>query len=187
MEANSKRPQAPRCSATNRAGQRCGSVAGPDGLCSIHGGRTDPVELGRRGGLASVRSRLGLGPDVADDDLREKARARLNSMLDSDDEKTQLSAAKSLFSYGATPPSDGRPTGAPAASIAHDHKAIRDNLERYGVIAYRPGSEAASERFVELRAEVEALRERNKELEAELARRNDRAAADPARGHPGGG
>jgi hypothetical protein len=157
MASDKKRLSAAKCTALNRRGERCGAIAGSDGLCEIHAGRADPAELGRRGGLASVRSRFGLD-GIADDDLREKARQRLNAMLDSSDEKTRLAAARALFSYGATPPNDGRPAGCPAASVAHDHRAIRDNLERFGVIAYREASEAEKERLGELRAEVEALR-----------------------------
>jgi hypothetical protein len=160
-----------RCSATNKRGEACGARAiTPDGRCAIHGGVVDPSELGRKGGRASVRSRLGLGPEVADDDLREKARARLNSMLDSDDEKTQLSSAKSLYSYGATPaPSDRRPTGGTPASIEHDYAAIREKLEECGVLAYRPGSPAESERIVELRAQVKTLRDENATLREMVA------------------
>lgn len=41
---------------------------------------------GRKGGKASVRSRLDLDRDVADDRLRAKAKARLEALLDSEDE-----------------------------------------------------------------------------------------------------
>ena len=165
-----------KCSAVTRAGLPCRAVAGPDGLCSAHSGALNMRELGRRGGLASVRSRLGLGPDVADDDLREKARARLNSMLDSSDERTQLSAAKSLYSYGATPaPSDGKPAGGTPASIRHDYAAIRRELERNGLIAYVPGSPAESERLVELRAQVDALHDENAKLRERVAELEERS------------
>jgi hypothetical protein len=70
-----------------------------------------------------------------------------------------------LFSYGATPPVDGRPTSGTPASIEHDYQAIRGHLEEYGVIAYRPGSEAEMARLAELRAENNALRTRVAELE----------------------
>jgi hypothetical protein len=58
-------------------------------------------ELGRAGGKASVRSRLGLDVD-ADDNLRAKARTRLDAMLDSDNPQHVLAAAKSLFSYASS-------------------------------------------------------------------------------------
>jgi hypothetical protein len=63
-------------------------------------------ELGRKGGKASVRSRLGLDVD-ADVTLQEKARRRLEAQLDSDDERLAQAAARALYSYGpAKPPAD---------------------------------------------------------------------------------
>lgn len=64
------------------------------------------AELGRKGGKASVRSRLGLDVD-ADVTLREKARKRLERQLDSPDERLAQAAARALYSYGpAKPPAD---------------------------------------------------------------------------------
>jgi hypothetical protein len=60
-------------------------------------------ELGRKGGKASVKSRLGLDVD-ADESLRAKARQRLHSMLDSDNPQLALRAAQSLFSYSSAKP-----------------------------------------------------------------------------------
>jgi hypothetical protein len=62
---------------------------------------TDPRELGRKGGLVSGRSRSGLD-ELADDSLREKARQRLNAMLESPGERVRLSAARSLFTCAPT-------------------------------------------------------------------------------------
>ena len=63
-------------------------------------------ELGRAGGKASVRRRLGLDLG-ADESLRAKARRRLEAQLDSDDERLAQAAARALYSYGpAKPPAD---------------------------------------------------------------------------------
>jgi regulator of replication initiation timing len=54
--------------------------------------------------------------------------------------------------------------------VAADHwRAVRDKLEEHGVIGYRPGSEAESERLVELIAENEALRVENAKLRERVA------------------
>jgi hypothetical protein len=118
-----------KCSGTNKRGEPCGLWAMTEaGFCAVHGGLVDPSELGRKGGRASGRVRSGLGPEVLDDDLRERARSRLRDMLDSPDEKTRLAAARGLFSYGATPPSEGRtPSGGVPASV----KAERDMWEQH--------------------------------------------------------
>jgi hypothetical protein len=69
-------------------------------------GVVDMKAIGRQGGKASVRSRLGLDVD-ADDNLRAKARRRLDAMLDDKDPRVALRAAQSLFSYSsAKPPAD---------------------------------------------------------------------------------
>jgi hypothetical protein len=78
-----------------------------DGLCAAHGGLTDMRAIGAAGGRGSVRSRLGPSDDVADEGLREKARRRLEKVLDGDDEAAALRAAQSLYSYRAAEP---RPT-----------------------------------------------------------------------------
>jgi hypothetical protein len=65
--------------------------------------------IGAAGGRGSVRSRLGLSDEVADEGLREKARRRLEKVLDGDDEAAALRAAQSLYSYrAAQPPADHR-------------------------------------------------------------------------------
>jgi hypothetical protein len=134
----------------------------------MHGGRVDPSAMGRAGGRASVRMRHGLGPEVADDDLRERARSRLRDMLDSDDEKTRLAAARSLFSYGTTTPpgDDAARVPYPAPSIEYDYTKILDVLEEAGVLhrGRRPAD-------VDL-PEITRLRQRVAELEAQLGKRS---------------
>jgi hypothetical protein len=50
---------------------------------------------------------LGISDEVADDQLRAKAKARLEALLDSDDEGKRLAAARALYSYGpAKPPGE---------------------------------------------------------------------------------
>lgn len=96
VEPSSKR----RCRALNRAGEPCGRRASDDGYCTAHGPNAQDLrELGKRGGVASVRSRLGIDPEVADGRLRMKAKARLEALLDSGDEAKALAAARSLYSY----------------------------------------------------------------------------------------
>jgi hypothetical protein len=85
-------------------------------------------ELGRKGGKASVRSRLGLDVD-ADVTLREKARKRLEAQLDSDNERSAQAAARALYSYGpAKPPADAEPETWPQ-SIEHRGVTIARILE----------------------------------------------------------
>jgi hypothetical protein len=77
-------------------------------------------ELGRKGGKASVRSRLGLNVD-ADTSLREKARKRLEAQLDSPDERLAQAAARALYSYGpAKPPADAEQE----AWQRHEHRGV---------------------------------------------------------------
>jgi hypothetical protein len=70
-----------------------------DGLCAAHGGIVDMTAIGKAGGLQSVRSRLGLDPELADGRIRRKAKARLEALLASEDEAKALTAARSLYSY----------------------------------------------------------------------------------------
>jgi hypothetical protein len=167
MASDKKQLSAAKCTALNRRGERCGAIAGPDGLCSIHSGRTDPAHLGRLGGTASVRSRFGLD-GIADDDLREKARQRLNAMLDSDSEQVRLAASKALFSYSTTPAPGGAGSGIPyvARSIEYDYTKILDVLEEAGVLhrGQRPADVDVPE--------ITRLRQRVAELEAELGKRS---------------
>jgi hypothetical protein len=95
------------CRAIKANGERCRTYAGKDGFCDIHAGRQDPRELGGKGGRGRTRSMLGITDEVADDVLRLKGKARLEALLDSKDERTALSAARALYSYGpARPPTD---------------------------------------------------------------------------------
>jgi hypothetical protein len=55
-------------------------------------------ELGRRGGRRSPIEKLRV---AADDSLREKARKRLEQVLEGDDEAAALRAATALYSYRA--------------------------------------------------------------------------------------
>jgi hypothetical protein len=96
-----------QCEGTNTRGERCGKRAVRGRFCLVHAGAQDMAALGHAGGKASVRSRLGLDPELANGRLRKKAKARLEAMLDSDDERTVLTAARSLYSYSPTrAPSD---------------------------------------------------------------------------------
>ncbi len=97
-KAASKRPTAARCSAIKRNGGPCQAIAGSDGLCSIHGGRQDPRELGQKGGRGRTRNQDGA---VA---ASEKGRAKLLELIQSDDPKVAISAARALFSYGPQKP-----------------------------------------------------------------------------------
>jgi hypothetical protein len=51
------------------------------------------AELGRKGGCGRTRSVLGIREQVADESLREKARKRLERVLEGDDEAAALRAA----------------------------------------------------------------------------------------------
>jgi len=61
--------------------------------------------LGSRGGKARTRAVLGIDDSIAED-LRPKAKAVLEQMLDSSDEGKRLAAARSLYSYQAVRPVD---------------------------------------------------------------------------------
>jgi hypothetical protein len=100
-----RRPES-LCRATKADGTRCQVYAGSDGFCDIHGGRQDPRELGRKGGQARTRSVLAIDPAVADEDLRAQARRRLELLVNSEDERTALAAARALYSYGPQRPPD---------------------------------------------------------------------------------
>jgi hypothetical protein len=68
----------------------------------MHGGLTDPRELGRKGGRGRTRSVLGISDQVADDALRTKARKRLEKQLDDPNPQIAGQAARALYSYRAT-------------------------------------------------------------------------------------
>lgn len=68
------------CSALNRKGERCRAVAGNDGLCSVHSGRTDPGKLGRLSGKARRRQAEPAEPVTevpAPEEMRAWTTARL--------------------------------------------------------------------------------------------------------------
>jgi hypothetical protein len=91
----------------NQRGEPCGSRAiTKDGKCAAHSGIVDMRAIGMAGGRASVRSRLGLDPELADGRLRKKAKAALEALLDSEDEGRRLSAARALYSYAPAKPVD---------------------------------------------------------------------------------
>src|SRR5436190_23318285 len=74
----------------------CG-LGDSSGYCAAHrAGSATMREPGRKGGQARTRSVLGLDPSVADDNLRAKARRKLDAMLDSDNPQHVLRAAQSL-------------------------------------------------------------------------------------------
>jgi hypothetical protein len=97
METTVKRT----CTALTKRGQPCQATAVERGLCAAHAGLVDMKAIGSKGGKQSVRSRLGIDDAVATDELRRKARRRLEEMLDSPDEGKRLRAATALFSYSA--------------------------------------------------------------------------------------
>jgi hypothetical protein len=74
----------------------------------MHGGLTDPRELGRLGGRGRTRKMLGLSDHIADESLREKARRRLEQILEGDDEAAALRAATALYSDRAAPAPEGQ-------------------------------------------------------------------------------
>jgi hypothetical protein len=68
--------------------------------------------------------------------LRERARSKLHELLDSKNEATRLSAAKSLFSYATTPaPNAYAPTTTPPSIQREIHFAeIRKHLIEAGAL-----------------------------------------------------
>jgi hypothetical protein len=106
--------------------------------------------MGRAGGKASVRSRLGLDVD-ADDSLREKARQRLHSMLDCENPQLALRAAQSLFSYSsAKPPAEVQQDWQPLGGKPFSAKAVLKILQDAGAF---DGYEAPG--FAELETALE--------------------------------
>jgi hypothetical protein len=89
-----------RCRGRNRAGLPCARRASRNDYCTVHDPERprDMRELGRRGGRRSPIEKLRV---AADDSLREKARKRLEQVLEGDDEAAALRAATALYSYRA--------------------------------------------------------------------------------------
>ena len=132
-----------------------------------------PRALGKAGGVASVRSRLGIDPEIADGRLRRKAKARLEALLDSGDEAKALAAARSLYSYSPSraPADEDEPAAAYTVSalkvilrkldpLSTDQARTlldQDCFNRLNRIGRRDGElERAFERFTAQRAEVAA-------------------------------
>ena len=91
--------------------------------------------MGQKGGQARTRSVLGISDDVADPDLRAMARKRLEQLVNSDDERAALAAARALYSYGPQRPPAGE-TPAEHQPIVHqyDEFAIVAMLEQVGLV-----------------------------------------------------
>jgi hypothetical protein len=105
---------AQRCRGQNKRGERCGARAIERGLCSIHSGRVDAQEIGRRGGLRRPETELRQAVKQ-DDELREGARDLLRRALSGEDvPRSGLEAAKSLFSFRAAQP--------PSAHEGHEQR-----------------------------------------------------------------
>jgi hypothetical protein len=73
-----KRLKGPRCSGTTKAGKRCRALAGADGLCTAHSGRTDMRALGSRGG----RSRRNTLTSKLAEPERQSLRQYLRQQVD---------------------------------------------------------------------------------------------------------
>ena len=126
-EAVPNQPRAVLCRGTTKAGKPCRAIAGGGGLCAIHAGRVDPCAIGRSGGLARTRSQLGISPELADDQLRAQARRRLEALVNSDDERTALAAARALYSYGPQRP--------PAGEAQTEHQPIVQQYDEFAIVA----------------------------------------------------
>jgi hypothetical protein len=93
-------PASQRCSSRNRFGKPCQAKAIKDGLCAVHSGRSDPVKMGRVGGLSyketQIRRQL-----KADEAIRASAREVIHRGLAGDESitKMMLDSARSVFSY----------------------------------------------------------------------------------------
>jgi hypothetical protein len=174
-----------RCRGTNRRGQPCQRRATDNGCCVVHAGKLDMRAIGRRGGQQSVRSRLGLDPEVADGRLRKKAKARLEELLDSDDETKRLAAARALYSVGPQkpPPDEGRASSwqPPAFSDSRRITSLADVIDFTAQIGLTPAVAGAIERAHARLMEYQAQR-----TEASV----DKFLADvdgAAKRHEGGG
>jgi hypothetical protein len=113
--------QEQRCKGTNRAGEPCARRSSRNGFCSVHDPEKpqDMKAIGAKGGRGRTRSVLGISDEVADDSLRQKARERLHSMLDSDNPQLALRAAQSLFSYSSAKPPAELPDPSKAPGVNH--------------------------------------------------------------------
>jgi hypothetical protein len=71
----------PRCRAVTKAGKPCQALAGAEGLCTAHAGKTDMRELGRRGGKGRRGGLAKQLPAAERESLREALRAGLDHEL----------------------------------------------------------------------------------------------------------
>ena len=102
-----KIPSHQRCSSTNRHGEPCKAKAVKDGKCAMHSGLTDPVAMGRRGGLQTPETVIRR--ELRDDEkIRDSAKDVLRRGLAGDESitKTMLDAARSVVSWRAMAPPD---------------------------------------------------------------------------------
>ena len=94
-----------RCAATNRRGEPCGRIATEGRLCVVHSGKLDLRAVGRLGG----RRRPGTALRKAlqsDEQIRRTAADVIQRGMAGDPSvtKTQLDAARSVFSFRASEP-----------------------------------------------------------------------------------
>ena len=97
-----------RCRAMNRHGQRCRVTTGlgADGLCSMHGGRVDPRELGRKGGSVgkggaqrreAIRNNPSLRAYLRENVSPQAVWAAITAALEGNSEAARVSASKLLI------------------------------------------------------------------------------------------
>jgi hypothetical protein len=134
-KATPERSNVVRCSEIKRNGERCRAIAGSDGLCAIHGGRSDPRELGRRGGTKRADRELGVDETLA---ASEAGRRKLLELTEHADPRVAIAASKALFSVG---PTRAPAQGADDASTGwgwvehHDPDRIIEILKKIGLVA----------------------------------------------------
>ena len=71
VATDTKRPTGAKCKAKNRRGERCGGLAGSDGLCSAHRDPGRMKELGSRGGRARRKGVAEQLPEAERQSLRQ--------------------------------------------------------------------------------------------------------------------
>lgn len=108
MENGDERSRGPRCSAMNKAGERCGALAGSDGKCSAH---RDPERM-RELGRLSAKARSQPNPARIHPSLRQYLRenvapsevwAALKLALESENQSAKVNAARTLMDALAEP------------------------------------------------------------------------------------
>jgi hypothetical protein len=123
-----------KCQAVNRFRKRCGAWAssGSD-YCPAHSGQNMRA-VGQKGGQKSPGSKAVQAGISKDDPLRDKARDRLDEMLDSPNEQIRMRAATSLFGYGVDRPETEQQrrgwtdekAGKPTADLLKTMKILQD-------------------------------------------------------------